>query len=144
MLLKITHNKTINKEKYNLNMINSLWCWSVTLLMFTNLQDSRDWKFGACQKWEHVRLAVWVILGIFWSFSRKAHTYYPTYDIGAYFSDWTLATLCWIIFMKTFYNVISSIICCSKEARASIILDWLNESVCLEKLWKTSELYRFK
>ena len=26
--------------------------------------------------------------------------------------------------MKTFYNVISSIICCAKEALASIILDW--------------------
>ena len=31
--------------------------------------------------------------------------------------------------MKTFYNVMSSIICCAKEARASIVLDWLNESV---------------
>ena len=44
-----------------------------------------------------------------------------------FFSDWTLAVLCWILFMKTFHNVISSIICCAKEARASIVLDWLNE-----------------
>ena len=57
-LLKITHNKTINKEKWNLNIINSLSCWSVTLLMFISLQDSRDWKFGVCQNWEHVQLAV--------------------------------------------------------------------------------------
>ena len=28
-----------------------------------------------------------VILGIFLSFSLKAHTYYPTYDRGAYFSE---------------------------------------------------------
>ena len=31
---------------------------------------------------------------IFLLFSLKAHTYYPTYDIGAYFSDQTLAALC--------------------------------------------------
>ena len=29
--------------------------------------------------------------------------------------------------MKTSYNVISSTICCAKEARSSIVLDWLNE-----------------
>ena len=46
--------------------------------MFIYLQDSRDWKFGACQKWEHVRLAIEVILGIFWF---QAHTYYSTYDV---------------------------------------------------------------
>ena len=58
MLLKITRKKTINKEKENINLINSLLCWSITLLMFIYLQDSQDWKFGACQKWEHVRVAV--------------------------------------------------------------------------------------
>ena len=46
-----------------------------------------------CQKWEHVRLAVKVILGNFWSFLLKAHTCYPTYDREAYFSDWTVAAL---------------------------------------------------
>ena len=61
------------------------------------------------------------------AFLLKSHNYYPTYDIGAHFSDWILAALCWILFMKTFYSVISSIICCAKEARASIVLDWLNE-----------------
>ena len=28
-----------------------------------------------------------------------------------------------IVFMKTFYNVVNSIICCAKEARASIVLN---------------------
>ena len=28
-----------------------------------------------------------------------------------------------ILFMKTFYNVVNSIICCAKEARASIVLN---------------------
>ena len=28
-----------------------------------------------------------------------------------------------ILFMKTFYNVFNAIICCAKEARASIVLD---------------------
>ena len=70
------------------------------------------------------------------AFSLKAHTYYPTYDIGAYYSDWTLAALCWIFFMKTFYNVIISILCCAKEARASIVLDWLNECNLSRKIVK--------
>ena len=70
------------------------------------------------------------------AFLLKAHTYYPTYDIGAYYSDWTLAALCWIFFMKTFYNVIISILCCAKEARASIVLDWLNECNLSRKIVK--------
>ena len=38
--------------------------------MFIFLQDSQEWKFGVFQKWEHVRLPVKVILGIFWSFDH--------------------------------------------------------------------------
>ena len=32
-----------------------------------------------------------------------------------------------ILFMKTFYNVVNSIICCAKEARASIVsnIEWV-------------------
>ena len=59
---------------------------------------------------------------------------------GAYFSDWTLAALCWILFMKTFYNVISSIVCCAKEARAWIVLDWLNECNLSCKIVKNCRL----
>ena len=55
--------KPLNKKK--INIINSLLCWRVTLLMFTaNL---------AVVKSEN-RLAVYkVILEIFWTFSLKAH-----------------------------------------------------------------------
>ena len=53
--------KPLNKK---INTINSLLCWTVTLLMFTeNL---------ALVKSEN-RLAVWVILEIFWTVSLKAH-----------------------------------------------------------------------
>ena len=48
-LLNITHNKTI---KWNIKIINSLLCWSVTLLMFIQTLDSSQCKFGAYQKWK--------------------------------------------------------------------------------------------
>ena len=59
----------------------------------------------------------------FLSFSLKTYNYYPTYHIAADFSDQADPVLWKIIFMKTFYNVVNSIIFCSKEARASIVLD---------------------
>ena len=50
--------------------------------------DSSDCKFGAWQKWEPVRLAVYIgDFGNFLSFSIRAHNYYPAYHIGTYFSD---------------------------------------------------------
>ena len=43
--------KVLSKKK--INIINSLLCWSVTLLMFIQtLEHSSHCKFGACQKWE--------------------------------------------------------------------------------------------
>ena len=41
-------------------------------------------------------------------------------------SDWTVAAL-WNSLHEDVYNVVNSIICCAKEERASIVLDWLNE-----------------
>ena len=86
----------------------------------------------------------WPRIGNFLIVFNKAHTYYPTYDIEAYFSDWTLAALCWILFMKTFCNVISSIICCAKEARASIVLDWLKECNFVLQNCEKLQNYSFK
>ena len=43
--------RPLNKKKKSI--INSLFCWSVTLLLFIQtLYHSSHWKFGACQKWE--------------------------------------------------------------------------------------------
>ena len=89
----------------------------------SNGSDTSDCKFGAWQMWQPVRLAVYVILGIFWSFSLKAHNCYPAYHIGTDFSDLTIPVLRKILFMKTFYDVVNSINFYSKEARASIVLD---------------------
>ena len=44
--------KPLNKK---INIINSLFCWSITLLMFIRTRHhSSLWKFEACQKWEPV------------------------------------------------------------------------------------------
>ena len=62
--------------------------------MFIYLQDSRDWKFWRLSK---VRTRPAGRLGDFGDFLivfTKAHTYYPTYDMGTYFSDRTLVALC--------------------------------------------------
>ena len=45
--------------------------------------------------------------------------------------------------MKTFYNVVSAIICCAKEARASIVLDIDNLQFVLQNCEKLPN-YRFK
>ena len=62
-----------------------------------------------------------MILERFGTFSLKDH-YYPAYHIGEDCSDWTVPTL-WNSLYETFYNVVNSIICCAKEARASIVLN---------------------
>ena len=76
-----------------------------------------------------------VILGIFLSFSLKAHNYYHAYHIGPdflteksrhYASSETQVSEdghYGILVMKTLYNVVNAIICCAKEARALIVLD---------------------
>ena len=84
-LLKITHNKTIksfiDKGKYNLNITNSLSCWSVN-----GNSIKSHCKFRAWQNWEPVQLAEKVILGIFYVFTNKASNYYPAYHIGPDFN----------------------------------------------------------
>ena len=46
--------------------------------------------------------------------------------------------------MKTFYNVVNAIICCAKEARASIVLD-INECNLSSKVVKNCRIIvRFK
>ena len=66
----------------------------ITLLMFFQTLDSSNCQLvGACQKWEPVRLAEKVILGIFLSFSLKAAKYYLAYHIGPDFSKWKVSAL---------------------------------------------------
>ena len=91
--------------------------------MFIHTLDSSNRKLvGACRKWEPVRLAKKVILGIFLSFSLKAHNYHPAYHIGPDFLT-EKSQRYGILFMKTFYNVVNASVCCAKEARALIVLD---------------------
>ena len=84
--------------------------------MFIQTLDSSNCKLvGACQKWEPLRLAEKVLLGIFFlSFSLKAQDQIFLTEKSRHYG---------ILFMKTFYNVVNAIICCAKEARASIVLD---------------------
>ena len=60
----------------------------------SNTSDSSNCQLvGACQKWEPVRLAEKVILGIFLSFSLKAANYYPAYHIRPNFSKFKVRAL---------------------------------------------------
>ena len=43
-----------------------------------------------------------------------------------------------ILFMKTFYNVVNSIICCAKECTCFDRLEYWVSAICLEKLCKTA------
>ena len=119
-LLKITNIKTIhsliNKGKYNLNITIS----------------------RACEKWEPVRLAEKWFGEFFLSFSFKARNYYPSYHIGPDFSNWKFPALSENSLHDNVlqFNVI---ICCAKEARALIVVDWMSAN-SLAKLWKTAEL----
>ena len=63
-----------------------------------------------------------MILGIFLSFSLKAHNYYPAYHIGPDFSNLKVPALSE---NSLHGNVLSfnAIICCAKEARALMVLD---------------------
>ena len=85
--------------------------------MFIQMRSSSHCKFGACQKSPPIWLAIWVILGIFWSFSLKAHNYYPAYHVRADFSDWTVLAL-WnflhknVLYCGQFYNLLSKGIVC--------------------------------
>ena len=60
------------------------------------------------------------ILNFFLTFSLNAHNYYPAYD-QIFLTEKSRHYE--ILFMKTFYKVVNSIICCAKEACASIVLD---------------------
>ena len=39
-----------------------------------------------------------------------------------------------LLFMNTFYNVVNSIICCGKETRVLIVLNYRMSAICLPKL----------
>ena len=71
-------------------MINSLLCWSVTLLIFIQTPDHRSHfcKFGACQKGQPAG-RILGDFGNFWTVSQKAHDW----------SFWILneCSLSWII-----------------------------------------------
>ena len=56
------------------------------------------------------------------------------------FRHFLTATHYGILFMKMFHNVVNFILCCAKEARASIVLNIEWVGICLEKLWKTAAL----
>ena len=60
------------------NIINSLLCCSVTLILFIQTRNSSLWKVGACQKSEQAGR-----MGNFEKFSRVFANYYPAYYIGA-------------------------------------------------------------
>ena len=61
--------KLLNKK---INIINSLLCWSVNLFMFIQTLDAARTANLALVK-SYNRLAVLVILKIFWTVSLKAH-----------------------------------------------------------------------
>ena len=70
------------------------------------------------------RLALKVILQVFLTFSLRAHITLQTTQEQTVLAEQSRNY--GILFMKKFYNVVNFIICCAKEARASIVLDVLN------------------
>ena len=86
-----SHAGVLKMPHVSRNIINSLLCWSATLILFTQTRNSSLCKVGACQKSEPAGR-----MGNFETFSRvfaKSPDYYPAYCIGADWSDWTVPTL---------------------------------------------------
>ena len=86
MLLKITHNKTIIKYreiKPKLSKFSTML--KPTLLMFIQTAPTARTANLVLGRIENPSGGpyIWVILGIFLSFSVKAHKCYPAYHIGA-------------------------------------------------------------
>ena len=75
-------------------------------------------KFGACQKWEQASYIG--DFGNILTISLKAH-YYPAYQVEQIVLT-EQSRHYGILFMKTFCNVVNSIICSAKNVRASIVL----------------------
>ena len=96
--------------------------------MSTPFTDSNTWQLEVQISWRLSKVRTRPasrkgdFAGIFLQFSLKAHNYYPAYHIGLDFSNWKSRHY-GILIMKTFYDVANAIICCAKEARASIVLD---------------------
>ena len=91
-VLKITQNKTINsfinKGEQNLNITNSLSCWSLngnSVNRTANLVPVKSKNpSGWPERW------FWEF---FLSFSLKARNYYPAYHIGPDVCDWKVSAL---------------------------------------------------
>ena len=83
-----SHAGVLKMPHVSRNIINSLLCWSVTLILFIQTRNSSLWKVGACQKSEQAGR-----MGNVEKFSRVFANYYPAYYIGADWSDWTVPTL---------------------------------------------------
>ena len=90
-LYKITHLIT---EITKIIIINSLLCWSLTLLKFIQTLDHTDSSHYRNEN----RLAVWVILEIFWTVSLKAHDW----------SSWIL-TECNLSWKIVKYRILSEV-----------------------------------
>ena len=124
-LLKVTHNKTINKR---INIINCLLSWSVTLIMFRQLA-SQIWRLSKVRTGWHYR---W-----FWKIFERFRLK-PIIILHATEEQIILTEQSrhyGILFMKTFYNMVNSI--------GSACFDrpeyWMSV-ICHTKLWKTAEL----
>ena len=70
------------------------------------------------------RLALKVILQVFLTFSLRAYITLQTTQEQTVLAEQSRNY--GILFMKKFYNVVNFIICCAKEARASIVLNVLD------------------
>ena len=71
-LMDIACRSTQNATHTKINILYSLLCWSVTLLMFIQTHATTPTVNLALVISEN-QLAVWVILEIFWTVSLKAH-----------------------------------------------------------------------
>ena len=79
--------KALNKT---INIINYLICWSVTLLMFIQTLDHNlHCKFVKSEN----RLAVQVILEIFWTVSLKAHDWF-SWILSEWNLSWKIMKYC--------------------------------------------------
>ena len=84
-------------------------------------------KFGACQKWEPVRLAEKWFGEFFLSFSFKARNYYPGYHTGPDFSNWKVIS----IFLASISQLTRKL-CCRNVCEAFF-------SLWTAMLWKSHE-----
>ena len=124
--LHIVITETIKKQK--IIIINSLLCWRVTLLKFIQTLDHADSLHYRIEN----RLAVWVILEMFWTVSLKAHDW----------SSWIL-TECNLSWKIVKYRILSEV-CMIRDSAVSpqmwcikIIKGWFTHpQICWQEFVK--------